>query len=68
MDFELGVEYILTAIENVKEEKIYTRWVNGYQNMAYEEFKKSLGYTKETNDTRTEEEILGNVRNILKNK
>lgn len=68
MDFILGFEYIVTAMENFQEDKVYQRWINGYQHIEYSEFKKKMGHVKESQDNRSEETILESVRNILSKK
>lgn len=65
MPFEEGIEFLFFAEEEEAEEKIYMRWVIGYQSMIpFNEFKKMLGHIK-TEDKRTEKEILDEVKDIL---
>jgi hypothetical protein len=65
MEFELGCEYIAEAFKNDYEERVFTRWINGNQHIAYEEFKKQLGHVHAVEDSRTEESILESVKDIL---
>jgi hypothetical protein len=68
MEFQLGFEYIMTAIRNWQEEKIYLRWINGFQQISFDEFKKQMGQQQEVIDNRSEEEILERVKDILNRK
>lgn len=65
MDFELGVEYIATAIENYQNEKLWLRWIHSEQSISFKDFKEKLGIVKQTEDNRSEETILNNVKTIL---
>ena len=43
MDFELGIEYIVTAQKQNQEEMLYQRWLYSYQqDYSLEEFKKKI--------------------------
>lgn len=60
-----GLELIIEAIRNDSNEKLYMRWLSGYQNVSFEEFKKSL--TK-NEDNRSAEEIDDYLTALFRNK
>ena len=73
-EYKIGIEIINKAYEKENEEKIFQRWVFGYEKeMGYEEFKSKLtGLAKIKMDTPryvsediTEKEILEKVKSIL---
>lgn len=65
MPFLDGSEMIEYAQDAELEEKLYMRWVIGYQMcMGFEEFKRNIGNTHETKDNRSASEILEKVRDI----
>ena len=69
MDFELGIEYIVTAQKQNQEEMLYQRWLYSYQqDYSLEEFKKKIFENVsnvDSSDNRSEEEILANVKRII---
>lgn len=62
-----GQELIQYALNERVEEKILDRWIIGYQKeMPLDEFKSQIGFNpSRKSDSRTAEEILNNVRDIL---
>lgn len=70
MEFETGCALISIAQRKIEEEKLYQRWIYGYQGaMNFEEFKESLGIESKREEKGTEEtaeEILYRVKQILK--
>lgn len=69
LDFEVGIEIIDTAMDSVQEERIFQRWVHGYQYMEYEDFVRHVGEPRKHKDyysgEETAEEILDKVKGIL---
>lgn len=67
MPFFDGYELIQFALDEEVEEKLYLRWVIGYQNvMGFDEFKRQIDHSREaTLDNRSAEEILDSVREII---
>ncbi len=66
MPFFDGYELIRYALDAEYEDRIYLRWAVMYQSrMGFEEFKDMMGSRREAEDTRTEEEILKSVREII---
>ena len=67
MPFFEGFELIDYAINEELEEKLYMRWIAGYQqSISYEEFKHEIGVSsRQINDNRTAEMILQSVREII---
>lgn len=49
------------ALEQEEEEKLFARWINGYQHMSFAAFKAALTPP----DSRDEAEILDDVGQIL---
>lgn len=68
MPFEEGYELMKYALDAEIEDKLFTRWINGYQQMmGFEEFKSKVSSgVKNQNDTRTEDEIFDYVLGILR--
>lgn len=66
MPFFDGHELISYALDAEYEEKIYWRWVIGYQFIIeYDEFKKNLNNNRQrVSDDRTAAEILREVKDI----
>lgn len=69
MDFVLnrpftdGIRIIKKAYEQVSEDKIFLRWVNGYQqSMSLDDFKREITVPR---FTKSDEEILADVKGIL---
>ncbi len=66
MPFFDGCEMIAYARDAECEEKLYMRWVAGYQlYMGFDEFKKEIFTAQRPGDNRTAEEILDKVRGII---
>lgn len=67
MPFFDGYELISYALNEENEEKLFIRWVVGYQSvMNFDEFKNQMNLSVETrNDNRSEEEIFEYVLRIL---
>ena len=67
MPFFEGTELIEFALDEEAEEKLFERWIAGYQSqMSYEEFKRSVGVSRtEKRDNRSAGEILQSVREII---
>lgn len=58
-----GYEFVKNAVETEREEKLYLRWVVGYQSTTtYEEFKRKL---MQSSDKRSAEEILDEVKSLM---
>lgn len=65
MPFFDGYELLKEAIEYEAEEKLYLRWVVGYQTTTtYEEFKNTLRQ-KSINDNRDADDILDYVKELM---
>lgn len=68
MDYEVGYEYIMTALDQAQEEKIWNRWIAGFQKeYSFDEFKSMLTVNK-TQTTNTDmgiDEIMDKVKNII---
>ena len=63
LDVEDGFELIKKAYEQRNEDLLMQRWINGYQSeMGFEDFKAKVTVKQ---DTRSKEEILGMVNNII---
>jgi len=66
MPFFDGCEMIAYARDAEYEEKLYMRWVVGYQlYMGFEEFKKEICNANSPGDSQTVEEILDKVKDII---
>ena len=67
MPFEEGCEMMQYALNAELEDKMFIRWINGYQQvMGFEEFKNQIGVeSRQVRDNRTAEEILKTVRGII---
>ena len=66
MPFFDGCEMIAYARDAECEEKLYMRWVAGYQlYMGFDEFKKEIFTAQRPGDSRTAEEILEKVKGII---
>jgi len=71
LDFEDGIEQINKAEEKSNEDKLFLRWVIGYQvNLSFNDFKGKIKENTNVSNNKNEckEEILANVRNIFKKK
>ena len=67
-EFELGIEIINKAYEKENDEKVYQRWIVGYEKeMSLKEFKtKLMGVARaDCSEDITENEILEKVKAIL---
>jgi hypothetical protein len=60
--YEHGVEIVKKAFEKVYEDKIFARWISGYQHVPFDDFKQGVSAPK---ITKTDEEILADVKNII---
>lgn len=67
MPFEDGYEMMQYALNAENEDKLFARWINGYQQvMGFEEFKNQIGVNRrEERDNRTADDILTTVREII---
>ena len=67
MSFEEGMEILQYAMDADVEDKLYLRWINGYQSsMGFDEFKSKLTVKNAvSNDNRTAEEILDHVEKMM---
>lgn len=69
----MGVEYIITAIQQKQEELLYERWIvecqtqalHGYEPMSFDQYRNQLLQQAAPEKEQTEEEILENVKKIL---
>lgn len=60
-----GWNQYASALNKQTEERLFTRWVNGYQmTMPFDEFKRKAGYGPKAEET-TEADALEKVRRIL---
>lgn len=70
MEPEKGYEFYQEAARQRQDERLFLRWVNGYQTeMNFQEFKEKAmvaAAPMATGKQQTEEEILEKVRNILR--
>lgn len=67
MPFKDGYELIKFALEEENEEKMYLRWVVGYQSLiSFAEFKNKVRQTS-IQDNRDSEEILASVEMMMSN-
>lgn len=47
LDYEDFLEQVNVAIEEKREEQVFTRWINGYQSeMSLDEFKRKVNFRK----------------------
>lgn len=66
MPFFDGYELLKTAIDYENEQKIYIRWVVGYQSTTtYLDFKNKL-MQKSMDDQRSADDILDSVKELMK--
>lgn len=66
MPVDQGVEFVRNAIEQENEEKLFLRWVVGYQQTtAYGEFKIKMKEAAAAKDNRSAEAILDEVEALL---
>lgn len=65
LELEEFIEQLNFTITEASEEKIFTRWVNGYQHMLFTEFKDSVTVTNAKYDERSVEEILKGLSSIF---
>ena len=66
LPFAEGAELLKFAEEQENEEKIFLRWVVGYQTTtAYGDFKNKLLKNCRYSDNKTEAQILDNVSDII---
>lgn len=42
-------EYLYKAIKKIQEDRMFQRWINGYQTVKYDEFKENAGYIEPVN-------------------
>lgn len=72
MEFEDGINQIKKAQEKDLDDKLYLRWVTGYQvSCSYDDFKKNLIMNLNSRDdskNESKDEILANVRKIFMKK
>lgn len=61
LDAAEGMDLLCRALEREEEEKLFARWINGYQHMSFAAFKGALTPP----DRRDEGEILDDVGRIL---
>lgn len=61
MDAEDGISLLLHAMDAEETEKLFQRWINGYQHMAFSAFKAAL--TPKPN--KSTEEIVKDIGSIL---
>lgn len=65
MPFLEGYDLIQYALGAEMEDRLFMRWINGYQfTMEYEEFKKEATVVK-VEDNRSAKEILRSVKDII---
>ena len=66
MPFFEGYELLKYALDAETDEKLFMRWVIGYQfDMGFDEFKAEVTTVKTVDDDRTAEEILNAVKEII---
>lgn len=66
MKFEEGVLFISKAYEVEQDEKLFTRWINGYQTeMTFKAFKDEAMKAGRPVQEKSEEAILERVRRII---
>lgn len=67
MPFFDGMELYREAESAEFEQKLFMRWINGYQfSMRFDDFKELLTEkNKEKEDTRTGEEILSHIEKLM---
>lgn len=61
MDAEEGIDLLLYAMEAEENDRLFQRWVNGYQHMSFSAFRDELTPKPD----RPTEEILEDVGSIL---
>lgn len=69
MEPRKGFEFYQEAAKQRQDERLFLRWVHGYQmEMSFSDFKKAAGAAPppRPGKTLTEEEIYAKVRNILR--
>ena len=65
MNYRDGIELINKAYEKQIDEKLYLRWIAKYDHISFDDFKAQMTSTAVA-ETKTEEEILEDVSDILK--
>ena len=68
LDYEDFLEQVNVAIEEKREEQVFTRWINGYQSeMSLDEFKRKINF-KKLSEIHVENKSIENVLDdLLKN-
>lgn len=61
MDAEDGIALLLHAMEAEETERIFQRWINGYQHMSFDAFRAELTPKPD----KPTEEIMEDVGNIM---
>lgn len=69
-EFEIGLEIIATSQRNQLEEKIFQRWVNGWQfSVSYDDFEREIiglsGYNIYNSEPSDIDGIMKTVKDIL---
>lgn len=62
MDAEDGIDLLLHAMEAEETERMFQRWINGYQHMSFDSFRTELTPKPE----KPAEEILEEVGGIMR--
>lgn len=66
MPFDEGILFFEKAVEEKQNERLYLRWIHGYQSqMSFDEFKRHLTIPREGKEL-TEAETYEKVREILR--
>lgn len=66
MPFFEGYELLKYALDAETDDKLFMRWVIGYQfDMGFDEFKENVTTVQTVEDNRTAEEILDSVKEII---
>ena len=64
LEFEDFIEQINFVIDAKSEENVLNRWINGYQNVTLDEFKKAIQY-KKPSENMVEDKSIENVLDDL---
>lgn len=67
--FDDGILFLRKAREQENEEKLYSRWIQGYQmHISYQDFKKEAINNARVIKEKSEDEILDKVKKIINHK
>lgn len=66
MQFEAALEIIVYAIKQENDDKLFQRWIHGYQEMSFDDFKDAIGANKEViQDNKNVSDIFVDLKNVF---